>query len=202
MTHEHTEQFLKKVDGTGDRILIMGPGNTIMGDEGIGPRCIEELDRDFDFPANVTLMDAGTMGLLILDSLRECDRLIVIDAAQETGHPAGTVLLFTPEELATNQVMHSAHDMRLVDVLKAAALMDIELKSKVIIGVQVQDITQWVLELSPAVEAAVPVACAAALDQLAHLGIEATPKPDVNLAPALLDARENFAPMPEENSEA
>lgn len=193
-----TERFLKMVDATDDRILIMGAGNTIMGDEGVGPRCVEELLNYFEFPDNVTLMDAGTMGLSILDVLRDYDRLIVLDAAQGTGHEPGTVLLFTPEELAENQVLHSAHDMRLVDVLKAAVMMDIELKSTVIVGVQVATISQWVLELSAPVEAAVSIACAAGLDQLARLGIEPQLKEGAEPPAELFDALENFAPQDED----
>lgn len=192
-----TERFTRMIDATDDRILIMGAGNTIMGDEGIGPRCVEELTKHFEFPENVELMDAGTMGLSILDTLRDFDRLIVLDAAQGTGHEAGTVLLFTPEELAENQVLHSAHDMRLVDVLKAATMMDIVLKSVVIVGVQVQGISQWVLELSEPVEAAVPIACAAGLDQLAHLGVEPKLKEEAETPEAIFEALENFAPQDE-----
>lgn len=196
-----TERFTRMIDATSDRILIMGAGNTVMGDEGLGPRCIEELLAHFDFPDNVELMDAGTMGLSILDTLRDFERLIVLDAAQGTGHEPGTVLLFTPEELAENQVLHSAHDMRLVDVLKAATMMDIILKSCVIVGVQVQSITQWVLELSKPVEAAVPVACAAGLDQLARLGIEPKLKEGIEPPAAILEALDNFAPQDEDAAE-
>lgn len=196
-----TERFTRMIDATSDRILIMGAGNTVMGDEGLGPRCIEELLAHFDFPDNVELMDAGTMGLSILDTLRDFERLIVLDAAQGTGHEPGTVLLFTPEELAENQVLHSAHDMRLVDVLKAATMMDIILKSCVIVGVQVQNITQWVLELSEPVEAAVPIACAAGLDQLIRLGIEPKLKDGIEPPAAILEALDNFAPQDEDAAE-
>ena len=58
-----TERFTQMIDATDDRILIMGAGNTVMGDEGVGPRCVEELMAHFEFPSNVELMDAGTMGL-------------------------------------------------------------------------------------------------------------------------------------------
>lgn len=193
--------FSQAIDATDEHILIMGAGNTVMGDEGIGPRCVEELVKYFEFPANVELMDAGTMGLSILDVLRGVDRLIVLDAAQGTGHEPGTVLLFTPAELAENQVMHSAHDMRLVDVLKAAALTGVAPKSSVIVGVQVQAITQWVLELSQPVEAAIPIACAAALDQLRNLGVVPKLREGIEPPAAILEALETFAPTDEAPSQ-
>lgn len=190
--------FTEKIDATGDRILVMGAGNTIMADEGVGPRCLEELDRLFVFPDNVTLLDVGTTGLGIIDDLREADRVVILDAARDTGHPAGTVLLLTPQELAANQVMHSAHDMRLIDVLKAASMMGLELKSVVIIAVQVESLAQWVLELSDSVAAAIPIACAAALDQLQLMGINFMLREGQTMPAEMADALENFAPQPEE----
>ena len=188
------ESLNDTVMGT-SRALILGAGNTVMADEGIGPRCIEALAMWFDFDDGVDLVDVGTTGLGMLDLLRDYDHLIVIDAAKDTGHPAGTVVLFTPEDLAQHQVLHTAHDMRLIDVLKSARLMGIELDSVIIVAVQVADISEWVLELTESVAEAIPVACAAALQQLEALGAAFTPKPDVVLPTALTDALTNFAPL-------
>ena len=105
-----------------ERILVMGVGNPLMRDEGVGPRAVELLMAGYEFPENVEVVDAGTMGLTILDLLLGIDRLIVIDAVKDTGHPAGTVLILSPEDIAGNQVLHSLHDMRLSDVLENAAL--------------------------------------------------------------------------------
>lgn len=190
--------FTEKLDATDDRILVMGAGNTIMADEGVGPRCIEELHRLFEFPENVRLMDVGTTGLGIIDDLRQADRIVILDAAQDTGHPAGTVLLVTPQELAANQVMHSAHDMRLIDVFKAAAMMGLEFKSVVIVAVQVESLAQWVLELSEPVAAAVPIACAAALDQLQRMKITPLLREGETMPEIMADALENFGPQPED----
>ena len=171
------EDFIsQKIDAKDERILIMGAGNTVMADEGAGPRALELLMNNYEFPDNVTLMDVGTTGLLIINYLREADRVIVLDAAQNTGHEAGTVVLFKPDELADNQVMHSAHDLRLIDVLKAAALRDVLPKSLAVVGVQVADLRPWVLELSEPVEAAIPLMVDATLDLLGNLNVSYTKK--------------------------
>ena len=174
------------------RILLMGAGNTVMADEGIGPRCVEALDEWFDFPENVDVTDVGTTGLAMLDLLREYTHVIVLDAAKDTGHPAGTVVLYTPEDLAAHQVLHSAHDMRLIDVLQSATLIGIELESVVIVGVQIKDMTEWVLKLTAPVQEAIPVACACALQQLQGLGITPTPKLGGSIPDRFWDALENF----------
>jgi len=178
----------------GDRVLIMGAGNILMGDEGIGPIALTYLFDHFDFPENVALLDVGTTGLGMLPNIEDSDHLIIIDAANDSGHPAGTVIFYTPEDLADQQVMHSAHDQRLTDVLFAAKMTGVELKSVVVVGIQIESLEQFVLELSQPVQAAVPIACAAALHCLRELGFEAVQKPDVKVDPALLDALQNYAP--------
>ena len=179
---------------SGELIMLMGAGNIIMADEGIGPVALKYLYKHYDFPENVGLLDVATTGLSMLPNLEGFDHLVIIDAANDSGHPPGTVIFYTPEDLADQQVMHSAHDQRLTDVLFAAKLTGIELKSVVVVGVQIESLEQFVLELSESVQAAIPIACAAALHCLDELGYKATPKPDVKIDPILLDALANYAP--------
>lgn len=181
------------------RILVMGVGNPLMRDEGIGPRVAELLMAGWRFPENVEVVDAGTMGYTILDLFRGVDHAIIIDAARDTGHPAGTVLIMTPDEIAENQVMHSLHDVRIVDVLQAAALMD-RAPDAICIAMQIEEIAEWVLELSEPCEAALPVAAAAALDQLRRLGVEPEPSEDADDVNArIIEALRTYAPMPEDS---
>lgn len=167
-----------------------------MKDEGTGPRVAEMLMEGYEFPDNVEIVDAGTMGLTILDLIRDVDRLIVADAIKDTGHPAGTVLVLQAEDLADNQVMHSLHDVRLVDVLQNAELLGRAPKT-VVVGVQISGIEPWVLELSPEVEEALPVAAAAVLDQLRELGVEPAPRKGSDVNAQILEAMRTYGPMPE-----
>ena len=79
-----------------ERILVLGVGNPLMGDDGIGPRVVELLLAGYSFPSSVDVVDAGTMSFMILDLVRNADQLIVVDAIQSTGRPAGTVVTLTP----------------------------------------------------------------------------------------------------------
>lgn len=180
-------------DGT--RILVMGVGNPLMRDEGVGPRVVELLLEGYEFPDHVEVIDAGTMGYRILDMLRGVDHLVVVDALKGTGHPAGTVLLLQPEDLAENQVLHSLHDLRIVDVLAAAALSGRAPETRCV-GVQIDSIEEWVLELSPACEAALPIAAAATLDRLKALGV--TPSPRVggeHVDAHIIEALRSYQPI-------
>ncbi len=179
----------------------MGVGNPLMRDDGIGPRVIELLRSGYSFPDNVEVVDAGTMSFMILDLLRGIDRLIVVDAVKDTGSPAGTVFRLTPEEIAPNQVAHSLHDVRLIDVLQAADLMGSTPETSAI-GVQIDAIEEWVLELSEPVEAAVPIAAAAVLDELEGIGIVPEPCDDADVHARIIEALRTYAPMPDTTPES
>jgi hydrogenase maturation protease len=162
---------------TAERVTVMGIGNPLMRDEGIGIRVIEVLMTAFSFPDNVTLVDAGTMGMGILNLFRECDYMLVVDAVNGTGLEPGTIVRLTPEDIAPNQVMHSLHDVRLIDVLQTALLIGARPEVDCI-GIQIEDMGELAIGLTPAVEAAVPAAVEAALTVLAERGIAPVPRPE------------------------
>jgi hydrogenase maturation protease len=181
-----------------EEVLFIAVGNPIVEDDGIGPYCLERLLEWFEFPPELRCIDEGDLGLSMLADLPGTKHLVVIDAMQGSGHEPGTVMLLTPEELAGTQVMHTAHDMRLVEVLRAAALTDQMPETTVVAAMEVVSLRQWEMELTPLVKEAAPILCAAALDQLRRLGIEFAPKEGADIPAELLDALENFAPETED----
>jgi hydrogenase maturation protease len=184
------------VSAAEERILVMGIGNPLMRDDGIGPRVVEMLRSGYVFPDNVEVVDAGTMSFMILDLLRDVDRLIIVDAIRETGHPAGTVMRLTPDEIAPNQVSHSMHDVRIVDILQAADLMG-KAPQTVAVGMQIESIEEWVLELSTPVEAALPIAASAVLDELESYGISVTPNMEADVHAQIIAAMRSYDKMPD-----
>lgn len=145
-----------------------------MLDEGVGNRIANELERSYSFPEDVRIMDAGTMGLGMMHLFRGVEFLLVADAIDNSGHPAGTVVRLSPEDFAPNQVLHSLHDIRFVDVLNAARLIDIMPEADCI-GVQVESMSppEFTIGLSKVVEDAVPRAVAAVLYVLEEHGVQA-----------------------------
>ncbi|NTW28538.1 MAG: hydrogenase maturation protease [Coriobacteriia bacterium] len=188
-------------DSAEQQILVIGVGNPLMLDDGLGPRVIELLRAGYEFPENVEVLDAGTMGFMILNLIHSADQLIVVDAIKDTNLPPGTVLRLTPEQMATNHVRHSGHDIKLIDVLQAATMMG-GAPETIAIGVQIEKISDFVLELTPMVEAAVPIAAAAVIDELRRLGVEPKPSagaPDV--AARIIEAMRTYRPMPDATKE-
>jgi hydrogenase maturation protease len=177
------------------RILILGIGNPLMTDEGVGVRVAEILMGSYELPEGIEVIDAGTMGLGIINLFRDRDLVIVLDAVDNTGHEPGTVVIMTPEQLAPAQVMHSLHDMRFSHVLEAAALTGVEPEA-ICVGVQVASMEQWVMELTPAVEEALPAAVAAVLDILAGRGVTLTRVEGTTEDAAVIEAIRTRAQMP------
>ncbi len=178
------------------RILVMGVGNPLMRDEGAGPRTVEILMAGFDFPDNVEVVDCGTMGYTILDVIRGADHLIVVDALRTDDLEPGTVVRLEPDDFAASQVMHSLHDVRLPEVLQAASLIGSSPQT-IAIGIQIEEIREWVLELSEPVSAALPIAVAAVLEELAALGVEPTVRSETTLDAEIIESVRTYAPLPD-----
>lgn len=151
-----------------NRILILCIGNLLMLDEGVGPRIAQELTEQHDLPSEVTVLDRGCMGMALLSDLKEADKVLVVDAVDNTGLAPGTVVTFQPEDIAPYQAFHGAHDTRLIDVLQAAALLGYTPEVDCL-GVQIQSMApeDFTIGLTPPVEAAVPVLVQSCLDYIA-----------------------------------
>jgi hydrogenase maturation protease len=143
-----------------------------MLDEGVGPRVAQELVEHHTLPEQVTVLDRGCMGMSLLSDFKQAEHVLVVDAVDNTGLAPGTVVTFKPEDVAPYQAFHGAHDIRLIDVLQAAELLGYTPKVDCL-GVQIQSMApeDFVIGLTPPVEAAVPVLVQSCLDYIeAHRG--------------------------------
>lgn len=144
-----------------EALLIIGVGNVLMSDDGVGPRLAAVLGRDGSLlPVGTRVIDGGTLGLTLLPVLDGAGAVLVLDAL-ETGSPPGTVtLLVGPAcEGALGQPL-SAHQVAVADLLAAARLTGFH-GAVAVLGIQPCDVTPGV-ELSPAVTGSFPAAVAAA----------------------------------------
>jgi hydrogenase maturation protease len=101
--------------GTQDKILVLGLGNVIMGDEGVGVHVVRALEQH-TLPANVQCLDGGTGGFILLEPLQSASRIILIDAAAD-GNPPGTVTRTTPRFSRDYPPTLTAHDIGVKDLL-------------------------------------------------------------------------------------
>jgi hydrogenase maturation protease len=140
-----------------DKIIkILGCGNTLVGDDGVGIRIVERLQQ-MELPPNVEVIDAGVGGLAILSWIEDADKIIIVDAVQTGNEPPGTVYEFTDKELPPSDMfMLSLHDLNLVDTLNVGRVVQKMPDEIVIIGVEVKRVAEFTKDLTPEVEAAIP----------------------------------------------
>ena len=131
--------------------IVLGLGNTLHSDDGIGPQAIERLRSDPRVPADVSLIEGGTLGLELLTYIWDCSYLLVLDAV-DVGQPPGTLVRMPSEELQTLPGKGSVHQLGVADLLVALRVLAQRQPTVVLLGVQPAT-TDWGTELSPAVEA-------------------------------------------------
>ena len=138
-------------------LVILGLGNVLLGDEGVGIHLIRELQRDGDLPAEV--VDGGTLGLELLSVVAEADALILVDAADFAQAP-GSIAVFRDDVLQARLARHvSPHQAGAGDLLAVGRLTG-QLPARVaLVGVQPESL-EPAIELSATVRAALPVALA------------------------------------------
>jgi hydrogenase maturation protease len=152
MTSE--DQLGGGVSAPPQKVLILGVGNLLLTDDGFGVHLVNAL-KDTALPANVSVLEAGTVSHQLIPLFREIDHLIVVDVVQ-AGDAPGSLFRFSPDDLSfRSEQMVSLHQISLIDVLKMAELTGGRPKT-VIIGVQPKDVSSWSLELSEELKAVVP----------------------------------------------
>jgi hydrogenase maturation protease len=149
-----------------NRVVIIGIGNLILQDEGIGVHAVRELGK-LALPPHVEVIDGGTATIELLPVIRAAERIIVIDALKG-GEEPGTIYRLSPEDLMVDaERLLSLHQVGLLEVLGMARQLggDAEV---VIIGVEPKEIG-WGMELTPAVAAKLPQVIEAVLAELKTL---------------------------------
>jgi hydrogenase maturation protease len=145
---------------------VLGLGNTLHSDDGIGPQAIERLRNDSRVPEDVALIEGGTLGLELLTYVWDCSYLLVLDAV-DVGQPPGTLVRMSSQELQTLPGKGSVHQLGLADLLVALRILANRTPEVVLLGVQPASI-EWGTELSPAVAAVLPAMADAAIAEMCH----------------------------------
>jgi len=148
------------------RVLVLGIGNVLMGDEGVGVHIIRQLNG-MKPPEDVEFLDGGTGSFLLLEPMQQAQRVVLIDATID-GNPAGTVTRLTPKFSSDYPKTLTAHDIGLKDLLDAAYLtrgaLDVTL-----FAISIDPLQEMGMELSSAIARRVPEIAAVVMQQLASI---------------------------------
>lgn len=153
-------------------LLVLGIGNILWADEGFGVRCVEVLNAEYEFDANVTIMDGGTQGLYLLPYIEDARRLIVFDAV-DYGMAAGEMVVATDDDVPRfmGAKKMSLHQTGFQEVIMSAALLDKLPESLVLIGVQPEQLEDYGGSLRDAVKAQIQPSLDIALQWMVRWGI-------------------------------
>jgi hydrogenase maturation protease len=149
-------------------VLILGAGNPLAGDDGVGIRAIEALAAAGDLPHGIRLLDVGVLGIDILAWIQPDEPVVILDAVHGPGEP-GTLYRLDLEEIeALAEPPLSVHDLGIAHALQAARLMGRPLRGT-LVGVEPARVEPFTAALSPPVAAALPALQAAAIREAERL---------------------------------
>jgi hydrogenase maturation protease len=149
------------------KTLIIGLGNPILGDDGVGWKIAQEVERQLSStvhrPPSIVVECFSLAGISLMEQIIGYERVILIDSLNTGKHPQGTVVTFSLDELADLTYGHSAsaHDLSLKNALVMGRSMGASLpddKNVQVVAVEAQHVYDFGEALTPKIEAAVPIA--------------------------------------------
>ncbi len=160
------------------KIAVLGIGNILLSDDGVGVHAINRLEKSYDFPAYVRLIDGGTKGLDLLPLIERLDKVLIIDASNFKKEP-GTIDIVEGDKIpAFLSTKLSVHQIGLPDMLFAARLMEITPSDMCLIGIQPKSMETGI-QLSEEISRQMKPLLERVVQKLQEWGVKALPKSDV-----------------------
>jgi hydrogenase maturation protease len=152
------------------RIVVLGIGNILMTDEGIGPHAVNALQQRYALPDEVEVVDGGTAGMELIRYVSNADHLIVVDAVR-VGQPPASVVKMTGDAVpAFFRTKLSPHQVGLSDLLATLMILGESPGTITLVGVQ-PDSFDMNMDLSPAVAAKLDTVVEMIADELRGFGV-------------------------------
>jgi hydrogenase maturation protease len=149
-----SERQSEKLPTARPSILIMGVGNILLSDEGVGVHVVRAMQK-MKLPDNVELLDGGTASMSFLDNLSSREKVIIIDAVKGNDKP-GTIYRFTPSDITTQKEMvTSLHQIGILDSLNMAQFLGAAPQNVIIYGIEPKEL-DWGMSLSSEIAAVIP----------------------------------------------
>ena len=149
------------------RTLVLGLGNPILSDDGVGPRVAAEVRSRINGLPDVTVLEASTAGLDSLDLLSGYDKVVLIDAIQTDKGKAGQVYRLDAEALVVSRHVSTPHDVNLATALELGKRLGMPLPRTIVIyAVEVEDVTTFSERCTPEVAQSIPVVAKMVVEEL------------------------------------
>ena len=156
-------------------IVVLGVGNILLTDEGLGVHVVEDLKANYTFTPQISLIDGGTMGMELLTYMRGMKKILLIDAVNG-GEAPGTIYEFPHRELEQYFTDHiSVHEVGMQDILRIRAIQENPLEDAIVIGVEPESLDVG-FEPSAPVQKVLPEVKERVLRVLREWGVQIEPK--------------------------
>jgi len=174
-------------------IIVLGVGNILFSDDGLGIRVVKKLLERYRFPDAVTIVDGGVLGINLLGIISHARHLIVVDTILNKGNPGDLHRLAGSDIPNRILAKNSLHQVDLLEALTLCQLLD-NVPSTVIVGVEPEDLETLNTELTPPVEAQVDNVILMVLEELKLLGILCHKRDPEELKNVFLADPEGYCP--------
>ena len=162
------------------RVLVLGLGNVLLTDDGLGAAALARLERNYEIPPEVRVVDGGTLGLALLGLIADAEHVILVDAVRIDDVPGSLVRLNGADVVDAVRDRLSPHQVGVSDLLEAARLIDRYPSSITLLGL-VPEHMDLALVRSSAVDENLDALVAAIVQQVQSLGYNLVREPDAVL---------------------
>jgi hydrogenase maturation protease len=156
-------------------VLVLGLGNVLLGDDGLGAATVARIERDYLMPSAVRLAEGGTLGLALLDLIADAEHVILVDAVRIEAPPGTPVRLDGADVADAVRDRLSPHQIGVADLLDAARLIDCYPTSVTLLGL-VPETIDLAVARSPAVDGGLDELVEAVVREVRSLGYEVLPQ--------------------------
>ncbi|WP_456451852.1 HyaD/HybD family hydrogenase maturation endopeptidase [Hydrogenimonas sp.] len=155
--------------------VVIGIGNILFKDEGIGVYAAKYLEENYRFSPAVDIIDGGTLGFKLMTYYQSYEKVVILDTVSIDDAPGSVYNLPAPELLGLGTYRNTAHEVEVVEMLEICSMLD-NIAEVNVIGMVPEDIETVDISLTEAAKRAVPAMVAETVRELERAGIEATPK--------------------------
>lgn len=157
-------------------IAVIGIGNILMQDEGVGVFIANTILEKYDFKPDIQIIDGGTTGLDLLPYFEENDKVIIVDAVDFGKEPGFIGSIENDDILRILNTKLSLHHLGLSDVLSTMKIMDIHPSQIFLLGIQPSTMEELEMELSDIISSKTDRMIEVVLQKLEEWGVESKEK--------------------------
>jgi hydrogenase maturation protease len=148
------------------KALVLGIGNPILSDDGVGIKVAAEVGRNLNDP-QIAVSETSAAGLSLLDSMLGYDKVIIIDAIQTEGGKAGQIHGMKPEDFSSAKRLSSPHQINLVTALELGKMLNLAVPREIaVFAIEAKDVSTFSEKCTPEVEKAIPEVVKMVLENL------------------------------------